>query len=128
MNSFIIAGISAFMGFIAGRLILTEETKRINDEVDELVKDANRLLSEAEKNLDEAKKLNGETEANLDRAYNSKSIQLKYLIDKSFDETIPASDRLDASIELARACGVPEDRILKSIDDIDKFFMEWDYA
>ena len=124
MNNFIIAGVSAFMGFIAGRLIMTKEMKRIGDEADELIKDSNRLLSEAEKNLDEAKKLNRETEANLDRAYNSKSIQLKYLIDKSFDETISASDRLDASIELARACGVPEDQILKSIDDVDKFFME----
>lgn len=121
VNNFIIAGISAFMGFIAGRLILTEETKRISNEADKNIKDANRLLSEAEKNLDEAKKLNRETEANLDRAYNSKTIQLQYLIGKSFDKTISASDRFDASIELARACGVPEDQILKSIDD---FFME----
>lgn len=124
MNNAVVLGIGSFIGFVAGRLILTKEMKRIGDKADELIKDSNRLLSEAEKNLDEAKKLNRETEANLDRAYNSKSIQLKYLIDKSFDETISASDRLDASIELARACGVPEDQILKSIDDIDKFFME----
>ena len=124
MNNFIIAGVSAFMGFVAGRLILTKEMKRISNEADELIKDSNRLLSEAEKNLLEAKKLNSETEANLNRAYDPKSIQLQYLIDKSFDKTISASDRFEASIELARACGVPEDQILKSIDDVDKFFLE----
>lgn len=44
------------------------------------------------------------------------------LIDIRLNST--PSDSFDASIELAREVGVPENDILKTLDDVDKFFLE----
>lgn len=45
------------------------------------------------------------------------------LLKASCDESIPANERANKSVELAQACGVDENRIIHSIDDLDKFIM-----
>lgn len=45
------------------------------------------------------------------------------LLNASCDESIPANERANKSVELAQACGVDENRIIHSIDDLDKFIM-----
>ena len=40
----------------------------------------------------------------------------------AFDEDTVAA--FNASIELARRCGVPEELVLKSVSDINKYFTE----
>ena len=47
------------------------------------------------------------------------SASLKSLYDLEHDERT-----LEGSIELARKVGVPEEEILKNIEDVDKFFLE----
>ena len=42
-------------------------------------------------------------------------------MEKSF-----AEQEFEQSIEAARAAGIPEDKILKSIDDIDRYFLDED--
>lgn len=49
------------------------------------------------------------------------SNQFMTLIDNAFDPQFKAS--LHASVELARAAGVKEEDILKSVEDVDSFFM-----
>ena len=44
------------------------------------------------------------------------------LINKQLNST--PGDAVDTSIELAREVGVPENDILKTLDDVDKFFLE----
>lgn len=44
------------------------------------------------------------------------------LIDKQLNST--PGDAFETSIELAREVGVPENDILKTLDNIDKFFLE----
>ena len=44
------------------------------------------------------------------------------LLDNAFSPDLP--NLLMRSVELARAAGVPEDEILKSVDDVDAFFIE----
>lgn len=47
--------------------------------------------------------------------------QFMNLIDNAFDPGV--MDRFAGSAALARAAGVPEDQILKTVDDVDAFFM-----
>lgn len=48
--------------------------------------------------------------------------QFQSLLDNAFSPDLP--NLLMRSAELARAAGVPEDEILKSVDDVDAFFIE----
>ena len=45
------------------------------------------------------------------------------LLNASCDESMPANERANKSVELAQACGVDENKIIHSIDDLDNFIM-----
>ena len=57
MNNTIIAMVSAFIGFVAGRVILTKEMKKEINNSEERIKEANRLFGEAEKMLEKSNNL-----------------------------------------------------------------------
>ena len=44
------------------------------------------------------------------------------IMDK-MENTNDVDEKLQLSIELARAAGVPEERIIHSVDELDEFFM-----
>ena len=52
---------------------------------------------------------------------NAQAAEFQSFIDSAFDTDLRG--RLRGSVELARAAGVEEDEILKTIEDVDDFFM-----
>lgn len=74
--------------------------------------------------LENQRRLDAELQAKFE-AYkaelNEESQQFMALVDNAFDPQFRAS--LRASVELARAAGVREEEILKTIEDVDDFFM-----
>lgn len=46
------------------------------------------------------------------------------LVQRTIDEKLTSKERFEASVMLARESGVPEDNIIKSIEEIDSYFMD----
>ena len=93
-----------------------KDIARIKKESKEIAEDA---MKRSKQMLEDYQRRNEIIRKQMDDISSLTSTSLKSLYDLEHDE-----NTLEGSIELARKVGVPEEEILKNIEDVDKFFLE----
>ena len=109
--------LGAFVGSITGKFVASAITGSLGDSEAELMAQLHAYEQSALEHLDEAY----ETEIRRLGGYFG---NLERLAEVAFDDTLNARLRLDASVEFAQGVGVPDDLLLRTTDDLDKFIAE----
>lgn len=109
--------LGALIGSMAGKLVTSTLKDSLGNSEQELIA---RLEEYQNLVLDK-----------LDRDYRSLVARLDQYFDNldrfltlAFNEEVNLALRLEASVQLAETCGVPNHLILRSSDDLDRFMME----
>lgn len=109
--------LGSLIGSVTARFVSSTIKRCIEDAEDDLIQELEARVQR------EASLLNAEALKAHDALISHLS-GIDYLLELAFDENINLALRLDASIELARATGVPESQIIHNLDELDAFMME----
>lgn len=109
--------LGALIGSISGKLVSSALKSTLGNSEKDLLTRIEQYQTAAFEKLDNAHR---STLTQVDRYFDN----LERLLARSFDEALNISLRLEASIRLAKSCGVPDHLIIRSSYDLDQFMME----
>lgn len=109
--------LGAFAGSIAGKFVASTITRALGESESELVSQLHAYERSALAQIDKAYQVYIQR---LDTYFGN----LERLAKIAFDETVNTDLRLNASVRFAETVGVPDDLILRTIDDLDEFMTE----
>ena len=110
--------LGAFVGSVAGKLVESAIRDSLGEQAEsELIGRLQAYEAAAIEELDESLRA---AMHELDASFG----RLENLMRVAFDETVNTNMRLATSVLIAKCAGVPRDRILRSIGDVDAFMKD----